>query len=131
MRNVHDILNQMKDGDMPMYFSLRKNNRAEDPDIFIDANRNGVLSFCKMLLESLEKSDRSNEFIYDIPDDFQRDDSDVWITHIKVDNGKRIPVVETESSLAKFGCVSVLIAVALVFLIGLITTFNWLTELIK
>jgi hypothetical protein len=129
---IQDILKTMKDNDSPSYFSLRKNGQQEDPDIFIDANRNGILAFCDILLQSLERSDLKNEFLKDMPDNFQAEDSDTWITHIKVANGNRTPIVESgDSSLSKFGCIAGLIAITAIFLVGLVKSLGWIAGLIK
>ncbi|MCZ8217388.1 MAG: hypothetical protein O9262_14180 [Cyclobacteriaceae bacterium] len=129
---IQDILKTMKDNGGHSYFSLKKNDQQENHDIFIDANRNGILAFCEILLQSLERSDLKNEFLKDMPDNFQAVDSDVWITHIKVANGNRTPIVESaDSFLLKLGCIAGLIAIVAIFLTGLVNSIGWIVELIK
>ena len=128
---IQEMLDQWKDDETPSYFSLKKSGQQDDPDVHIDANRNGILAFCNLLLQSLERPDRKDEFVSQILESFYADDSDAWITHINVSNGERTPVVEKDSVLTQVGCFAALAAIAIVFLVGLVKSVGWIGELIS
>jgi hypothetical protein len=129
----------MKDQNTVPYFSIKKTttdtngNSDGEGDIFILANKNGILSFCKMLMASIDQQFLEKDSVYNVPDEFQ-DDSEVWITHIKVAEGNQHPVEHKKSfgdHVVEKGCLLGLAAIVIVFIVGVVSTFQWLIKILE
>ena len=128
-----------KDQNTVPYFSIKKTttdkngNSNGDGDIFIHANKNGILSFCKMLMASIDQQFLEKDSVYNVPDEFQ-DDSEVWITHIKVVEGNQHPVEHKRTfgdHVVEKGCLLGLAVIVIVFIVGVVSTFQWLIKILE
>lgn len=122
-----ELKNQLRSlmDDKQSYFNLRKCQEEHEAGLYIEANRNGILAFCSLLLSSIEK-----EKFYQIPDEFN-EGSDISIDYVQIEEGnKNFDNDGKENIVQQIGCFAASIALALIFIAGLITTFNWLTKLL-
>jgi hypothetical protein len=118
LRGLHD--------EKQAYFAIKKINDGED-DIYIDANRNGILVFCNFLLESINKEHLEKENWYDIPDPFW-DESDIVLS-VKIQEGNKNRQEVKESFFSQAGCFLAIAVSAIVVLVGIVTSFIWLVEI--
>ncbi|HEY3405139.1 MAG TPA: hypothetical protein VGK59_17250 [Ohtaekwangia sp.] len=127
-KGLMDTLQQLKDQHTQVFFSVDKGSDERDATVFIEANRNGILAFCDFLLRSIEKSHLEKDAIYRIPDEF-KDDSKVCIAYIRIAEGNQNPKPVNESKLTQLCCAAVMISGVVIFLIGIISTIQFLAKL--
>lgn len=124
-----EIQNSLKGlyDEKPANFAIKK--CKEGQDIYIDANRNGIIAFCILLLESIDKSRLERDDTYDFPDSFW-DESDISLS-VQIQEGNKNKQEVKESFLAKTGCILALIVSAVVLIVGIVTSFKWLVDILK
>ena len=117
LRALHD--------EKPSYFSLK--HFKEGNDITIEANRNGILAFCNLLLQSIDKEHLEKEDTYDFPDSFW-DEPDVSIS-VRIQEGNKNKREAKESFITQAGCFLVIAVSAVVLIVGIVTSFRWLGKI--
>jgi hypothetical protein len=108
------------------YFAIKKCDDAGD-EVYIDANRNGILVFCNFLLESIDEEHLEKENTYDIPDPFW-DESDIVLS-VSIHEGNKIRQEVKESFFSRAGCFLAAAVSAIVVLVGIVTSFMWLVKI--
>ncbi len=121
---IQNALKTLRD-EQHSYFAIKK--IAQSEDLYIEANRNGILGYCNYLLESIDRKHLEKNNTYDIPDSFW-DDSDVWLS-IKILEGKQNQAQAKESIMARAGCFLAIAVCAVVLIVGTVTSISWLAKL--
>jgi hypothetical protein len=123
-KEIQENLKRLHD-ERPVYFSVKQFKDGED--IAIEANRNGILAFCNLLLESIDKEHLQENDTYDFPDSFW-DDSDIWMT-VRIQEGNKNKQEFKESFITQAGCFLALAVSAVVLIVGVVTSFKWLVNI--
>jgi len=110
-------------------FNIKKGENDPESGLWIEANRNGILVFCGFLLRSINREHLAKESVYQIPDGFN-DDADIGIDYIRIEEGNKNPKHKGDM-LTQIGCGIAVVACVLIFIAGLVSTFQWLTKLIE
>src|SRR5690606_9743587 len=123
-QEIKDALKALHD-EHPSYFAVKQITQGED--YFIEANRNGILTYCGLLLNSIDKEHLAKTNTFDIPDSFW-DDSDIWLP-IKIQEGNSNPSSPKESVITQAGCFLAIAVSVIVFIAGIVTSISWLARL--
>jgi hypothetical protein len=127
IKEIKDQLNTLKDQNARMSFALKDRN-PDQGELVIFANRNGIIAFTDLLLDSLDGT--SNYSSSEIPLEFYDDESDVVIKHVKIQGVKPKNKVDSESQLTQILFFGVCISVVAIFVVGCITVISWLNNLL-
>ena len=126
-QEFRDQLNTLKVPGSKGYFAMKQYGGGPD-ESFIEANKNGIIGFTEMLLESIDES--NNRDTYSIPVEFYDDESEVIIDHIRIrENNTKSGVAVNEPLLTKIGCAAACLAVIVVFISGCISIISWISDL--
>jgi hypothetical protein len=126
---LENMLHQLRDHEKQAYFCIKKSEEEPEGGLWIEANRNGAIVFCGFLLKSIDRKHLEKQSVYEIPDAFN-DDSDIGIHYIRIEEGNKNPELKGDM-LTQVGCGIVIVACALIFIAGLVSTFQWITKLIE
>src|SRR5687768_3387637 len=98
-KELQDGLSRLYD-EKHAHFAIKQ--FKEGGDICIEANRNGILGFCNLLLESIDKEHLEKTDTYDFPDAFW-DDSDISIS-VRIEEGNKSRQQVKQSFIEQAGC---------------------------
>ena len=127
IKEIKGQLNSLKDQNTRMSFALKDHN-SDQGEFTILANRNGIIAFAGLLLDSL---DGTRDFASsEIPLEFYDDDSDVVIKHMKIEEVKPKTKVNSESRLTQVLFFITCISVVAIFVVGCATVISWLNNLL-
>src|SRR5688572_10728333 len=119
-KELRDQLNQLKTPEPGSYFAMKQYGGGPD-ESYIEANRNGIISFAEFLLESIDETNNQSE--YDIPVEFYDDESVIVIVHIKLrENKANNSRPEKASILTQIGCAAACLAIVTIFIVGCIAS---------
>ena len=124
-KEIQDALIRLRD-EKPAHFAIKQ--FKEGDDISIDANRNGILTFCNLLLNSIDNEHLEKTDTYDFPDSFW-DESNLSIS-IQIQEGNRNKSQIKESLIEQTGCFVIAIASIAVLIVGIVTSFKWLVNVL-
>lgn len=127
-KDLQQKIQQLKDIQKATFISLKATGDDRNSDISIEANQNGILALCNQLLISIDSEHLEKDAFYQLPDSLF-DDSDIWITEIRIREGNQNPEPIKESILTKTGCILAAIFTGVVLITGIVTVFSWLVNL--
>lgn len=111
-----------------------------DNNSYISSNREGLLLFASEILTAsvCEKKDENNDVIFDLDNEsgWKSDDSDIRIDYINVSEKDDDETVaesradKIKSQLFKTGCLTLMVIGLISLVVGVVTVFSWLINLI-
>jgi hypothetical protein len=128
-KELRNELNQLKTPEVGSYFAMKQYGGGPD-ESYIHANRNGIICFTELLLQSIDESNTDNK--YEIPIEFYDDESDIVIEHIILEENKAKDTVtdkNEDSIITQIGCAAACLAIVAIFIVGCITSISWLSHL--
>lgn len=125
-KELQDGLSGLYD-ENPAHFAIKQFKDGED--IWIEANRNGILGFCRLLLQSIDKKHLEKTDTYDFPDAFW-DDSDIALS-VRIEERNKSRQQFKQSFMEQAGCFLAIAAFVVVLIVGVVTSFGWLVKFLN